>query len=500
MAGDTYNEAQAKPPRKRPRWAEDVFRTRANSEAPNTRRKANGADVVALSPSAPLDSARELARRRYSHQSGRMLHHQQAWFYEWMGTRYREVDREEIRAVVYQFLDGAKRLNDDEKLVPFNPTRNKVADVLDALAAATQLPGTVRAPAWLDTASRPDPMEILACSNGLLHLPSRNLLPHTTAFFGVNAVGYAYDPNAGPPQEWLKFLASIFPRDQQSIDTLQELFGLLLTPDTRHHKAFLFVGGRRSGKGTIARVLTALLGPENVAGPTLNSLAQNFGLASLIGKTLAIISDARLGGRTDVHVIAERILSITGEDRIDVDRKFKEPWTGQLPTRFVILSNELPRLSDASGALASRFIVLLFTQSFYGREDHGLIKRLLPELPAILLWALVGRDRLAQRGYFLQPKSAMQAVRELEDLASPIGAFLRDCCEVGRVHSVRPEALYERWTKWCDQQHRDHPGTVQTFGRDLRAALPGLIIVNPRDAAGKPVRYYQGLGLQGDAP
>lgn len=54
----------------------------------------------------------------------------------------------------------------------------------------------------------------------------------------------------------------------------------------------LIVGPKRSGKGTIARVLTRLIGNGNVSGPTTSSLAGPFGLQPLIGKTLAIVSDA----------------------------------------------------------------------------------------------------------------------------------------------------------------------------------------------------------------
>ena len=98
---------------------------------------------------------------------------------------------------------------------------------------------------------------------------------------------------------------------------------------------------------------------------------------------------------------------------------------------FVILTNELPKLGDASGAIASRFIVLRLIQSFYGQEDLSLTRKLLEEAPGILLWAIAGRDRLAARGYFVQPASAKQAVEELSDLASPVGAFVRERCMVG---------------------------------------------------------------------
>jgi putative DNA primase/helicase len=448
-----------------------------------------------LSSATPLNSAREMVRRLHTHQEGRTLHHQQDAFYCWRGTHYAEAAHEEIRAKIYDFLDGAVCIIDN-KPVPFNPNKAKVANVLEALAAVAQLPHTATPPSWLDAAPHLPAREFLSCANGLLHLPTRVLTSATPAFFGLNTVDYPYNATAPTPEAWLKFLASIWPDDQQSIDTLQELFGLLLTADTSQQKAFLIIGPKRSGKGTIARILIAMLGRDNVVGPTLSSLTQNFGLAPLIGKPLAIISDARFGGRADASIVVERLLAITGEDAITVDRKFREPWTGRLPTRFVILTNELPRLADASGALASRFIILMLTKSFYGQEDAALTEKLIAELPAILRWAIDGRDRLAKRGHFIQPQSATQAAGELADLGSPIGAFLRDRCEVGPGFAVKVDALHAAWTAWCGEQHRDHPGTVQMFGRDLRAAVPGLATTHPRDAqTGERVRYYQGVGL-----
>jgi len=139
--------------------------------------------------------------------------------------------------------------------------------------------------------------------------------------------------------------------------------------------------------------------------------------------------------------------------------------------------------------------VLRLTRSFFGKEDLALTQRLVTELPAILQWAMVGRDRLAERGYFVQPESARQAVTELEDLASPIGAFLRDRCLVGAAHSVECGELYAAWLTWCAEQHRDHPGTVQVFGRDLRAAVPEISSTQPRDGKGDRERHYQGVGL-----
>jgi putative DNA primase/helicase len=83
---------------------------------------------------------------------------------------------------------------------------------------------------------------------------------------------------------------------------------------------------------------------------------------------------------------------------MSVPRKHQRDYTAKLSTRFLVISNEVPAFFDQSGALASRFIVLRLTQSFFGREDRGLEDRLRAELPGILLWALAGLDRSARTG------------------------------------------------------------------------------------------------------
>jgi putative DNA primase/helicase len=446
--------------------------------------------AVDIDPRAPYDVANFFLARDFTIEGSRTLHHHRGGFYHWTGTAYREVDEAYLRARLYCFLDQCKA---GLRLV--KPNAALVTNVLDALRAASHLDDVISAPAWLDGFSDLAPEEIIACTNGLLHLPALARLPLSPAFFSHNALGFAFEPHAAEPRQWLAFLNQLWPDDPEAIETLQQIFGYCLTADTRQQKLFLIVGPKRSGKGTIARVLTRLVGIDNTVAPTLAGLGTNFGLAPLIGKRIAIISDARLAGRADQHAIAERLLSISGEDTITVDRKFRTAWTGRLQTRFVILSNELPRLADASGALAARFIVLMLTNSFYGREDHSLSDRLLTELPGVLNWSIKGWQRLRTRGHFVQPRSAIDAVQQLEDLGSPIGAFIREMCEVGPGYSLETNRLFQAWTEWCGRVGREHPGTAQTLGRDLRAALPGLKTTQPREGDDR-LRYYQGLRLK----
>jgi putative DNA primase/helicase len=230
--------------------------------------------------------------------------------------------------------------------------------------------------------------------------------------------------------------------------------------------------------------------------PTLSGLSDQFGISPLLGKTAAIISDARLSGRTDAATVAERLLSISGEDAQTIPRKFLPDVTAKLLVRFMILTNELPKLGDSSGALPGRMILLRLTESWYGREDPALTEKLLAELPGILLWAIAGWQRLRIRGRFIQPDAGKGMIGELADLASPVGAFARERCNVAPGCQIERSILFDAWKGWCNEQGREHPGDAATFGRNLRAAVPSIGDAQPRSDTGERIRVYEGICMK----
>jgi putative DNA primase/helicase len=467
-----------------------------------------------LTPNEAPDDPHRLARlyidERCTHPDGLMLRHWREEWHRWDGTAYRVQPDRELRA---ELTASAKREMDRVNMIAQKlakegdepPTVRKVTgrligDVAHALASVTVLPSRVETPAWIDGDESFRADEMLACRNGLIHLPSLVVNKHyfvnpTSRFFSSNCLDFDFAPNAPAPSTWLGFLAELWPEDSTSIETLQEWFGYLLTPDTRQQKILMLVGPKRSGKGTIARVIRGLIGAENIVAPTLSSLGTNFGLWPLLGKSVAMIHDARLGGRSDVATVAERLLSISGEDAQTVDRKNLSPVTAKLPVRFMVLTNELPKLSDSSGALVGRMILLRLTRSWYGQEDIGLTDRLLAELPGILLWSIAGWQRLRERGHFIQPDASKGLVDDLADLASPVGAFVRERCRVGPGWQIERSALFAAWKSWCEQQGREHPGDAATFGRNLRAVVPSLGDSYPRTQDGR-AHVYEGICLK----
>jgi putative DNA primase/helicase len=476
------------------------------SETRKAKRKdrGNGGEVsdhdLVLPPGEPMPNVRLFLKAHYTAGDSVLLIQQGGMFYRYDGTCWPSLEDPILKAALYKFFEDKLYVYTDSKgkteYRPFAPTQRKTADLFDAAKAITIIETATPTPSWRRQNKYPA-NEVVSCSNGLVHWPTSRLLPHSPDFYIHHSVPFAFDATAPAPAKWLAFLNELWGNDTESIATLQELFGYCVSGDTSQQKMFLMVGPKRGGKGTIARVLGRMLGHHNVAAPTLASLGTNFGLQDLIDKPVAVISDARLGSKSDSSLIAERLLSISGEDHQNVDRKFLPPWSGFMPTRFIILSNELPRFTDASGALASRFIVLMLSQSFYGREKPGLTDELCAELPGIFNWALDGLQLLRARGRFAQPSSSNEAIQELEDLSSPIGAFVRDRCNLGPSESIERDQLYKAYQQWC-LDHGHKAVSDATFGRDLRAAASAVRPFRPRTGVLKRPKYYAGIRLLTD--
>lgn len=433
---------------------------------------------------------RDVARALLGARPEPLIHLNDQW-HTWRYGAYRCREDDTLRREVYDHLEriGAK------------PNQRAVSNVLDAVRSLVHLDrGDHAPPCWMDGRSEPDPRELLVCRNGLLHLPSGERTPHDPAFLTHNALDYDHDPAAPSPERWLAFLGEVWPdaEERDCIEALRQWFGYLLAPDTSQQKILVLVGPKRSGKGTIARILTALLGPHNVCAPRLSQFGEQFGLQSLIGKQVAIVSDMRLGGRSDKAAIAEALLAISGEDFVSVPRKNLTDWEGRLRTRFVVMSNEPPAITDPSGALPSRYVVLQMRQSFYGREDVGLTDRLLVERPGILNWAIGGWRAMQQAGRLAQPASSADTVRQISRLSQVVGAFVEDECEVEPGGQVDKDELFRRFRIWVEQEAIPWGASKDVFCKELLSTTAGRVR-NTRAREGGGRRWvFQGIRLLTD--
>ena len=469
----------------------------ATSDAPRGQPGPNGGRPGLLPPpSDPMAVARLFVELHCKHERVLTMRCWGGSWWTWRTTHWAEVAERSVCSLLYHFTENAVYPDAKGMPVPWSPTRRKVGDLLDALAAITLLPPDFVQPCWLDDRASG---QIVAVKNGLLDIDSRQLHPHTPLYFCTVSVPFAYDPAAPKPQHFLNFLNELWPQEPEATDALAEWYGYVISGRTNLQKMLLMIGPTRGGKGVLARLLTRLLGSANVCGPTLTSFASEFGLAPLFGKSLAIISDVRFSGKGG-NVVVERLLSISGEDTLTINRKYREQIDTKMSARMHLMSNEMPRLTDASGAIIGRFIVLILTRSWLGEEDTELEPKLCAELPGILNWALEGLTRLNKNdGRFTEVPSAKEAIVAMRDLASPVAAFVRERCRLDAQSEIAIDEIYGVYKTWAEDN--EYPrASKAVFGRDLRAAFPSVRRVRPRREAGKKRReyVYAGIGWRKD--
>jgi putative DNA primase/helicase len=449
-----------------------------------------------MPPGQPYETAMVFLAQKYCGSAEELtLHWWRGSWMKWAGSHWEELPRSALRAELYHFTALATFVDAEGKPRPWAPTERKISDLAGALASLCELPDKIDAPCWLDGRTTGT---IVAVANGLLDTASGQLYPHTPQFFNLNAVPFAYDAAAPEPRHWFAFLDAVWPPGAAGgsapQDLLQEWFGYVLSGRTDFQKMMLMNGPTRGGRGTIAGVLTALLGKENVAGLMLDDLGEKFGMEHLIGKSLAIAGDERFGGKNMSTVVAA-LLMITGEDRVPVKRKYRGCQDGRMPVRIMLCSNELQKLIDASATLIGRFLVLRMTISWLGREDLGLLDRLLGELPGILNWSLEGLHWLVVNGKFTVDPDAAEIVAQLTALASPMRTYAEDNCVVGKDFETATTVLYYDHCTW--RKANGHATIASnTFGASLRAAFPHITVKKSRRPDGSHIRVYAGIQLK----
>ncbi len=466
--------------------------------------KAKEAEVVAngekVLTGGPLNHAKEFLASQFTCEEGTSLTTYANDMFQYRGTHYQDIEEATVRSMLYTFLDRCKKYDKKQNLMPFNPTPAHVSAILDAVHAVTHLPNTAntKPPVWLEGygKDRPDPSKLVSLENGIFHTEQNMLIPHSLGFFTQNSLPFAYDPDATCPT-WERFLQDIWNDDPESITCLQEMFGYILSGDSSQQKFFNIIGPRRSGKGTINKVLVSLLGQHNTVAPQLDELCDTFGLQPWLGKLLASFTDARAPERNRGAVVSQ-LLRIVGGDTVTVNRKNKEAWSGYLPTRIVIYSNEALQLTENSNALTGRMIVLKMSNSFYGKEDTFLADKLAKELPAIFNWAIAGQQRrMAREGQrFQQPTTGRELLELMEELGNPIGSFVTDALDYDlEAHSLKDD-VFVCWRKWATAKNIP-PGSDMAFKRRFLAATQDHRVTAARvRIEGELTNVYLGLKLK----
>ena len=292
------------------------------------------------------------------------------------------------------------------------------------------------------------PSSFVFFANGVLYTGTGELKPHEPEYRNSRTLSVDYDP-ASQCVQWLAWLADIFRSDLERISLLQEMLGWCLCRDHLGiEKSMIFIGPPRSGKGTIIKVLRALLG-GGAGAFALPTLDDNKILSGMRGQNVSIDSDTASPGRNNARQIGGLFKTISSNEPVSLALLYTQtPWEGSLNCKLLLASNSIPTLFDDSGASANRWIPLAFDRSFLDHEQVDLADRLLVELPGIAAWAVQGLQRLMRNGRFTLPQSSRDELGNMLSSSSPTESYINDRLVVARGQRVSEADLWDDYLKW----------------------------------------------------
>jgi putative DNA primase/helicase len=284
-------------------------------------------------------------------------------------------------------------------------------------------------------------LSLLECPKPKRRVPSINLLngtleiypgfvklrDHTPSDFFTYVIPYEYIEGAQAPQ-FLRFLEDVLP-EPEARSVLQEYSGLVLLPHGAYglnpEKVLLLYGTGANGKSVFHKVLTSMVGDENVSHFTLSEITDERGhnRAAMEGKLLNYSSEA------GSHELEKEIFKkmVSGEP-VTARRLYGNPFTLTSYPRFVFNCNTLPAV-EHTHAFFRRFIIIPFEKTIpVEKQDQGLAERIIKtELPGVLNWALEGLFRLIENnGRFTRSLLAEKALAQFKRDSSSVLLWLEE--------------------------------------------------------------------------
>ena len=302
--------------------------------------------------------------------------------------------------------------------------------------------------------------DILVCGNGALHIPTGELLPHSPAHYATGAVPYDYDPDATAPT-WERVLEDVLGKELASF--FQEFAGYSATSDTSLETALWLCGQPGGGRSTLLAGLETMLGPRaGVLG--LGEIERNrFALAQIPGKFLLTATEQPAGYMRVSHTLNALI---SGEP-LQVERKFRDPFTLVPRCKIAWAMNELPRLKSTSDGLLRRVKVIELDPIPEEERDPEIKKKVKEEGPGILTWALEGQRRVKKRGGFLIPKAVKNATEEFGLSNDVAKTFVREACITGEECEEQSLLLYRAYRHYC-LEHGHQPMSAKSVAKEWK--------------------------------
>lgn len=247
--------------------------------------------------------------------------------------------------------------------------------------------------------STPIEESYISLENCNLNIDTLDVESHTASRYLTNQIPVIHNPDADAT-DWEKYVNSLV-SEKEFTCTIQEFCGYVFVKHQKAKKVIFIYGPEDSGKSTFLNILRAFYGNKNCSSLSLHQLCEKYTNAELFGKITNIRSDMDY---KIPPISVNLIKSLTGDDVLSVQKKFKDPFSFHNRAKIFLSANGIPALPShgVDNAFYKRWIPIEFPHIFKGENKDFLIfeKFTTPEAKsAILNWMLKGLIRLRENNW-----------------------------------------------------------------------------------------------------
>ncbi len=286
-----------------------------------------------------------------------------------------------------------------------------------------------------------------------------NFLPHD---FMLNAYDRPLD----------NFLNDLFPNKEVRDLVMEFLATVLIDRKQEIHKGLLLVGSGGNGKSTFFKLLKVFFGDNKLSHLSINNLDKQFGLESLIGKSLNISDDVSIKPIKD----ADKLKSLTTGGTIQIDIKNKKPIDWSSECKFLGAGNQTVSVQGESGdALKRRFIFIEMKKNFKDITNDPLIldKITTPNAINYLSTLIIqGALRVLNNGFKLtEVQSVIDYTDDALESHNTSKLFIKN--ELDNLNSnhkgyFTADELFEKYKWFCDKENVSFSKTKTNFFKDIK--------------------------------
>lgn len=288
------------------------------------------------------------------------------------------------------------------------------------------------------------------CKNGVVDLENGNLLNHNISYNFTYCVNAKYIEQSQINLEIMeKFAETSLEGDQSKGELLMEIIGYLISDYNNAKKAFIFLGKPHSGKSLLSKIISNLLGGENISNIPFHKLGDRFSNAELSTHKLNI--NAELDS-TPIRRISN-FKAIVGNDTLSAEFKGKPLFSFKARTKLLFCGNYMPELKDVeiTEAFVDRFVFLIFNRSTPKDEiDYDLEEKIMEEIDSIFTVAIRYLRNLINKNFqFIVPEDSKKFIEEYSSRQNNVMEFVNEECDLGEYFKVHTKTLYKAYQKFC---------------------------------------------------